>query len=144
MKRNIIFQHDNNFKHKSKSTKEWLHKMNNFLKRPNRSPDLNSIDFPVTWRGLYTGDIVDIILFKMNGCCIKSKMCFNQTLVETKCAQPGHFKSYFSFFPFICYINVVSFNITLNADNYLTWFYMDWSQKAAILTGFCRLFIPTI
>jgi len=45
MRKNIILQHDNNLKHKSKSTKEWLHKMNNFLKWSNQSPDLNPIEF---------------------------------------------------------------------------------------------------
>ncbi len=42
MKRNFIFQHDNNPKHTSKLTKEWLHqKMIEVLEWPSQSPDLN-------------------------------------------------------------------------------------------------------
>ncbi len=41
-KRNFIFQHDNNPKHTSKLTKEWLHqKMTEVLEWPSQSPDLN-------------------------------------------------------------------------------------------------------
>ncbi len=42
MKKNFIFQHDNNPKHTSKLTKEWLHqKMTEVLEWPSQSPDLN-------------------------------------------------------------------------------------------------------
>ena len=45
MKRNFIFQHDNDPKHTSKSTKEWLHqKKIKVLECPCQSPDLNSIE----------------------------------------------------------------------------------------------------
>ncbi|KAI3364059.1 hypothetical protein L3Q82_010891, partial [Scortum barcoo] len=44
MKRNFIFQHDNDPKHASKSSKEWLHQnKNEVLEWPSQSPDLNSI-----------------------------------------------------------------------------------------------------
>ncbi len=45
MKRNFIFQHDNNPKHTSKSTKEWLHqKKTKVLEWPSQNPDLNPIE----------------------------------------------------------------------------------------------------
>uniref|UniRef100_A0A9J8DJK7 Tc1-like transposase DDE domain-containing protein n=1 Tax=Cyprinus carpio carpio TaxID=630221 RepID=A0A9J8DJK7_CYPCA len=44
MKRNFIFQHDNDPKHTSESTKEWLHqKTIKVLEWPSQSPDLNPI-----------------------------------------------------------------------------------------------------
>uniref|UniRef100_A0A8C5LZY6 Tc1-like transposase DDE domain-containing protein n=1 Tax=Leptobrachium leishanense TaxID=445787 RepID=A0A8C5LZY6_9ANUR len=45
MKRNFIFQHDNDPKHTSKSTKEWLHqKKIRVLEWLSQSPDLNPIE----------------------------------------------------------------------------------------------------
>ncbi|KAI3375590.1 hypothetical protein L3Q82_003904 [Scortum barcoo] len=45
MKRNFIFQHDNDPKHTSKSTKEGLHQNKiEVLERPSQSPDLNPIE----------------------------------------------------------------------------------------------------
>uniref|UniRef100_A0AAR2KB27 Tc1-like transposase DDE domain-containing protein n=1 Tax=Pygocentrus nattereri TaxID=42514 RepID=A0AAR2KB27_PYGNA len=45
MKRNFIFQHDNDPKHTSKSTKEWLHRNKiKTLEWPSQSPDLNPIE----------------------------------------------------------------------------------------------------
>lgn len=41
MKRNFIFQHDNDLKHKSKSTKEWLKKKKNVFEWPSLRTDLN-------------------------------------------------------------------------------------------------------
>lgn len=44
LKRNLIFQHDNDPKHTSKSTNEWLHqKKIKGLEWPSQSPDLNPI-----------------------------------------------------------------------------------------------------
>uniref|UniRef100_A0AAR2JPU3 Tc1-like transposase DDE domain-containing protein n=1 Tax=Pygocentrus nattereri TaxID=42514 RepID=A0AAR2JPU3_PYGNA len=44
-RRNFIFQHDNDPKHASKSTKEWLHRNKiKTLEWPSQSPDLNPIE----------------------------------------------------------------------------------------------------
>uniref|UniRef100_A0A803K587 Tc1-like transposase DDE domain-containing protein n=1 Tax=Xenopus tropicalis TaxID=8364 RepID=A0A803K587_XENTR len=43
MRRNFIFQNDNDPKHTSKSTKEWLHQIK-VLEWPNQSPDLNPLE----------------------------------------------------------------------------------------------------
>ncbi|KAJ7345815.1 hypothetical protein JRQ81_001765 [Phrynocephalus forsythii] len=46
LRRNFMFQHDNDTKHTSKSTKEWLHqKKINVLEWPSQSRDLNLIEY---------------------------------------------------------------------------------------------------
>lgn len=57
MKRNLIFQHDNNLKHKSKSTKELLQKKKNVLKWLSQRLALNPVEKTwMAWTGWYTED----------------------------------------------------------------------------------------
>ncbi len=87
MKRNVIFQHNNNPKHTSKSTKEWLHqKMIKFW----NGPDLNPIEN--LWGDLKRAvhrrcprNLTDLERYSKEECkYCEDKMCHADRLISKK------------------------------------------------------------